>query len=125
MAGGERVKLFRSGPGPGPAQDPAADAANTIGNPIGNPKGRPGPGPDRLGLKCYSAWGSDFCRRLVRPISKGAGTWLGGNQGGQGGDRGNFMHLNHNFSLVTAKKILNSSVHTNFPIRVFSERRDR
>ena len=42
-----------------------------------------GPGPDRLGLKCYLA--------------------SGGNQGE--GVGGNFMYLNHNFSLVTAKRM--------------------
>ena len=40
------------------------------------------PGPDRLGLKCHLAWGET---RVV----------------GGGGKGGNFMYLNHNFSLVT------------------------
>ena len=47
--------------------------------------GRPGPGPDRLGLKCYLAWG---------------GTGVVG-----GGERGNFMYFKYNFSSVVQKKI--------------------
>ena len=49
------------------------------GTPAGSWAG-PGPGPDRLGLKCYLAWG---------------GT------GVVGGERGNFMYLNRNFSFDT------------------------
>ena len=64
-----------------------------------------GPAPNRLGLKCYLAWG---------------GTRVVG-----GGERGNFMYLYHNFSLVNQKRMLEVFVHTNFSIRVFWERRDR
>ena len=67
--------------------------------------GRPGPGPDRLGLKCYLAWGGT---RVV--------------VGGKGDD---FMYLYHNFSLVNKKRMLWVFVHTNFSIRVFWERRDK
>ena len=78
-----------------------AQAASAAGSWAG-----PGPGPDRLGLKCYLAWGGT---RVVVV----------------GGERGNFMYLNHKFSLVTATRILNAFVHTNFPIRVFWQRWDK
>ena len=65
----------------------------------------PGPGPDRLGLKCYLAWGG---ARVVG--------W---------GERGNFMYLNHNFSFMTAEIILHVCIHTNFSIRVFWQGWDR
>ena len=50
-----------------------------------------------------------------------------GNQGGGGGggERGNFMYLNHNFSLDTAKGMLKAFVHTNFSIRVLWQGRGR
>ena len=64
----------------------------------------PGPGQDRLGLKCSLALGGT---RVV------------------GGGRDNFMCLNHNFSLVTAKGMLNAFVHTNFSIRAFWPRWDK
>ena len=47
-----------------------------------------------------------------------------GNSIGNGGERGNFMHSYHNFSLVNQKRMLEVFVHTNFSIRVFWERRD-
>ena len=51
------------------------------GSPAAGSQAGPGPGPDRLGLKCY---------------------WLGGEPGWWGGgERGNFMYLNHNFAFMT------------------------
>ena len=51
--------------------------------------------------------------------------WLKMQLGLGGGERGNFMYLNHNFSLVTAKQMLDTFVHINFSIRVFWQRRGR
>ena len=47
---------------------------------MGRVLGRPGPGPDRLGLKCYLAWG--------------------GSQGGWGGGGGNFFKLKSTLAKV-------------------------
>ena len=59
--------------------------------------GRPGPGPDRLGLKCYLAWG-------------GTGVVVGG------GERGNFMYFKYNFSSVVQKKNLHLLVFLRRPL---------
>ena len=75
---------------------------------VGGGWGAKGPGPDRLGLKCYLASGGT---RVV--VVVGGGKW------------GNFMYLNHNLLLVTAKRMLEAFIRTNFPIRVFWQGWDR
>ena len=87
---------------------------------------------------CYSKWACHVIPKthllLVGLVlawgAKGLGPgWLGfglgGNLGGGGGERGNFMYSYHNFSLVNQKRILDIFVHTNFSRRVFWERRDK